>query len=347
MRRIRRPQAAYVARSYVDPRQLALEVATHIKGPGVPTPRAPTLDEFIPRYMEEYVRANRQKPSGIETKWRVFRVHLSSRFGDKPLDEFCDEDIQRLKSELQAKDPKTVNNILSTLNKALKVAVRWKLIAEHPVAVEFLKTELDEVAFYDFQQYARLTREAAKFDARVLGAVLLGGDGGLRRNEIIALSPNDVSLARRTITVRFQDWNGALVSTKGNRTRVVPMTKVLTEAMRDLLQEVGPSAKRVLLNDRGGAVSIQTIRTWVSWAQKEAGLPHLGALHILRHTFCSHLAMRGATMLSIKELAGHRTLRTTARYMHLAPSERTRAIALLDAGRSGTRKDNDKGGSNV
>lgn len=50
----------------------------------------------------------------------------------------------------------------------------------------------------------------------------------------------------------------------------------------------------------------------------------------LRHTFCSHLAMHGASPKAIQELAGHRDLATTQRYMHLSPSMLDAAIALLD-----------------
>jgi integrase len=53
-------------------------------------------------------------------------------------------------------------------------------------------------------------------------------------------------------------------------------------------------------------------------------------MHILRHTFCSHLAMRGAPALSIQRLAGHEDLQTTLGYMHLAKGETERAIRLLD-----------------
>ena len=55
-----------------------------------------------------------------------------------------------------------------------------------------------------------------------------------------------------------------------------------------------------------------------------------GEGHILRHTFCSHLAMRGAPAMAIKELAGHADLSTTQRYMHLSPAEKDKAILLLD-----------------
>lgn len=49
-----------------------------------------------------------------------------------------------------------------------------------------------------------------------------------------------------------------------------------------------------------------------------------------RHTFCSHLSMRGAPARAIQELAGHKDLSTTQRYMHLSPSAIENAIRLLD-----------------
>ena len=54
----------------------------------------------------------------------------------------------------------------------------------------------------------------------------------------------------------------------------------------------------------------------------------------LRHTFCSHLAMRGAPARAIQELAGHQDLATTQRYMHLSPAAIDGAIRLLDQRRT-------------
>lgn len=50
----------------------------------------------------------------------------------------------------------------------------------------------------------------------------------------------------------------------------------------------------------------------------------------LRHTFCCHLAMRGAPARAIQELAGHVDVGTTQRYMHLSPAATASAIRLLD-----------------
>ena len=61
------------------------------------------------------------------------------------------------------------------------------------------------------------------------------------------------------------------------------------------------------------------------------------AIHILRHTFCSHLAMRGAPARTIQELAGHQDLGTTQRYMHLSPAALDAAIRLLETGTDTSR----------
>jgi len=71
------------------------------------------------------------------------------------------------------------------------------------------------------------------------------------------------------------------------------------------------------------------LRGLVAKVAEAAKLKHKG-IHVLRHTFCSHLAMKGAPARAIQELAGHRSIMTTQRYMHLSPAASEAAIKLLD-----------------
>jgi len=68
---------------------------------------------------------------------------------------------------------------------------------------------------------------------------------------------------------------------------------------------------------------------------------------VLRHTFLSHLGMRGAAPVSIQQLAGHRNLATTQRYLHLTPTAVENAIRLLEspsvAARSGNMAETAEG----
>jgi len=84
----------------------------------------------------------------------------------------------------------------------------------------------------------------------------------------------------------------------------------------------------------GQAWTPNIIANHVDHAAKAAELKHRG-IHVLRHTFCSHLAMQAAPARPIQELAGHADLRTTQRYMHLSPAALESAIRLLDGPRRG------------
>jgi site-specific recombinase XerD len=104
------------------------------------------------------------------------------------------------------------------------------------------------------------------------------------------------------------------------------MTTRLAAALRDARHLRGTL---VLYQENGDPLTEKTVQTVLLRAAKGAGVPNNGP-HVLRHTFCSHLAMRGAPARAIQELAGHQDLTTTQRYMHLSPAALEQAIQLLD-----------------
>jgi site-specific recombinase XerD len=85
----------------------------------------------------------------------------------------------------------------------------------------------------------------------------------------------------------------------------------------------------VLCQADGPPLSADIVKHHVERAARRAQLGQNG-VHRLRHTFCSHLAMRGAPAKAIQELAGHQDLATTQRYVHLSPAALDSAIRLLD-----------------
>jgi hypothetical protein len=88
----------------------------------------------------------------------------------------------------------------------------------------------------------------------------------------------------------------------------------------------GPAGVRL---DNEKPLGQRTLRDWLAKACTQAEL-EVQSPHSLRHTFCSHLAMRGAPTRAIQELAGHSDLKTTQRYMHLTPAALESAIGLLE-----------------
>src|SRR5262245_50345727 len=107
------------------------------------------------------------------------------------------------------------------------------------------------------------------------------------------------------------------------------MTMRLAAVLKELRHLRG---RRVLVQSRGAPLTMKMLQDRVASAARRAGARH--GVHILRHTFCSHLAMRGAPARAIQELAGHQDLKTTQRYMHLSSAAIEGAIRLLDASRT-------------
>jgi integrase len=300
----------------------------------------PTLAQFAPRFVEGYARANRHKPSGVAAKESILRAHLIPLFGETKLDAIRTEAVQRLKTQLRDRAPKTVNNVLAVLRRLLSVAVEWGVITTMPCTVRHVKASSPVMDFHDFEAYERLVVEAQKVDNNAHLIVLLGGDAGLRCGEMMALEWSDVDFHKRQLRVCRSEWNGQIASTKGDRVRYVPLTRRLEAALRQHRHLRGP---RVLEN-LGKPLTQKMVQTVVKWAARRAGVPH--GVHILRHTFCSRLSMRGAAVRSIQELAGHAHLSTTQRYMHLSPAATEAAIRLLDAADGGEIGETKQGAMN-
>jgi integrase len=298
-----------------------------LRGPQIQRKEVPTLNEFAPRFLDGYATANRQKPSGIAAKETVLRIHLLPRLGAKRLDEITNEDVQLLKSKLRGKATKTVNNVLSVLKTLLGVALEWGVIDRVPCTVRLLRTtNPSEAVFHDFDEFERLVDAARRIDGRTLLIVLLGGEAGLRCGELMALEWTDIDLSKRQLWVRRSEWKGEVTVPKGGRPRLVPLTSRLAETLQTQRHLRGD---RVLAHEDGQPLTQKVVRGHVQRAARLANLANRG-VHVLRHTFCSHLAMRGAPARAIQELAGHKDLSTTQRYMHLSPRAIEEAIRMLE-----------------
>jgi integrase len=115
----------------------------------------------------------------------------------------------------------------------------------------------------------------------------------------------------------------------------VPMAAQLEEALRAGRHLRG---ELVLYREDNAPFTEAAVQAAVDRAAREAGLRGKGP-HMLRHTFCSHLAMNGAQLQVIQAWAGHQSVLTTQRYMHLSPAVQQEAIRLLEQRPSHARGD--------
>jgi integrase/recombinase XerD len=55
--------------------------------------------------------------------------------------------------------------------------------------------------------------------------------------------------------------------------------------------------------------------------RERAGLPHIGGIHTLRHSFATHQLLAGMDLVRLKTVLGHKNLTTTMRYLHLVQTQ--------------------------
>jgi integrase len=286
---------------------------------------SPTLAEFAPRFMKNYAKL-KNKPSEYDSKESKLRIHLLPEFGHLRLDQITSERLAEFASDRLEDDasPKTVNNILTTLHMALKMAVEWGDLARAP-KIPWLEVPETEFVFLDFAP-ARAMLDAA--DEPMWGEmILVAVRTGLRLGELRALRAEDVDLKCKVLRVRRSAYKAKVGTpkTKASR-REVPLSESAVEAIKVRLSA---GHKLVFCNEDGSMLTKEQCK-WPLWrACDRAGLDRMG-WHVLRHTFASHLAMRGRTLKEIQELLGHTSIKMTLRYAHLSPDVKREAVAVLD-----------------
>lgn len=77
-------------------------------------------------------------------------------------------------------------------------------------------------------------------------------------------------------------------------------------------------------------ISPRTVEYLLNKASKELGIKKHVTAHILRHTFATHLLEEGVDVRKIQLLLGHRSLRTTQIYLHVASNYLSEIKSPLD-----------------
>jgi len=317
------------ARAWADAR--AVEILDEIRMPEAAAvrPPAPTLAEFAPRWVETYaIVKKRQKPSEVESKRSIIRTHLIPWRGDVPMDQLTPKDGLALELSLAKHAPKTANNVYAVLRRMFRSAVEWGELERMPFAPESIKVpRKQDRPFYEFDELKALLE--AKADPRGRLIVLLGADAGARMGEMRELRFTDVNHRTGLLTLARAVWREDEVGPpKGGLVARLQMTSRLA---LELKAQKHLKGGLVLCHPDGSRLSVQTTRSLFGAVCRLAGVDDRG-IHALRHTFCSHLAMRGALPKEIQELARHQHIETTMGYMHLSPDRPAAAIRLLEGG---------------
>jgi len=299
-----------------------------------------TLNELLEKYKENY-----QQQASYKTWKRYCHENFEEYFKkDMLLTNIRYVDLETYRNHLKQKLTKngavrkdaTINREMACLSHIFTKAKEWGMIAKNPFEDGkslYMEEDNKRVRYLEEDELQVLLAECPKHLQRV---VICAVNTGMDRGEILNL--------------KWEQINNGFIYLGKYKTRPVreiPVNETLEELFAGMRKEQGPGAKyvftyaksedklkgRVPIRKRKGLSPvpqrINSIKTAFNAALRRAKIKDF-RFKDLRHTFASHMVMRGATMKELQELMGHKTMTMTMRYAHLSHEHKKKAVNLLN-----------------
>jgi integrase/recombinase XerD len=126
------------------------------------------------------------------------------------------------------------------------------------------------------------------------------------------------------------------VNGKGSKERVLPLSPHLLAVLDAYwLQErrgrPGHDAPWLFMGGEAGEPMSKRRGQYIyNRAVARSGVPRKGGIHVLRHSFATHLIESGVEITLVQRLLGHASLMTTARYLHVTAQRLSEVRSALD-----------------
>lgn len=133
---------------------------------------------------------------------------------------------------------------------------------------------------------------------------------GLRVSEVCKMKVSDIDSKEMSITVHEAKWN---------KDRKVMLDPSILDLLRKYWGVYRPDY--YLFKGQREVYSSRSVQEIVKRAAKKAGISKRISTHTLRHSCFTALLKGGTDIITIKELAGHKYLSTTEKYLHIAAED--------------------------
>ena len=143
---------------------------------------------------------------------------------------------------------------------------------------------------------------------------------GLRVSEVVNIRLTDIH--RKSMQIRIEQ-------SKGRKDRMVVLSKKVLLLMEDYYRRYRP--KEYLFEGQyGGPYSIRSAQMIFKRFKQMANVNIKGGIHLLRHSFATHLLEQGADIRLVQQQLGHNSVKTTQLYTHVTEKRNQHLRSPLD-----------------
>ncbi len=143
---------------------------------------------------------------------------------------------------------------------------------------------------------------------------------GLRVSEVVRIRLTDIH--RKSMQIRIEQ-------SKGRKDRMVVLSKKVLALMEEYYRQYKP--KEYLFEGQfGGQYSIRSAQMIFKRFKQLAKVNIKGGIHLLRHSFATHLLEQGADIRLVQQQLGHNSVKTTQIYTHVTEKRNQNLRSPLD-----------------
>jgi site-specific recombinase XerD len=236
-------------------------------------------------------------------------------FGATEAAEIKPQEIERFLRK-RCKTPATSNRYRAFFSLCFRRGITHGKITSNPARSVDRKTEPSGRPDYlTAEEYARLHAVIARRFPDHLAEFVVSVHTGMRLGEQYTCTWS-----------QFKEHEGKieLSETKNGQARTVFLNADAAAAILSVKPAVVKGSTRIFA--RQGSSDTFDNRSWYAPCLREAGISKKATWHTNRHTFCSWLAMAGASTLDIMHAAGHKHMAMAARYSHLSSAHKASVV---------------------
>ena len=294
-----------------------------------------TFQNLYEIYMEDM--AARLKQSTLLTKKAVLQTHILPFFGSKPINEIKASDVRRWQAKLMSSpnnySQTYLKKINTELNSIINYAKRFYDLNTNPCgkAGTIGKAKAEEMDYWTYDEYIAF-REGVKDKSLSYICFEVLYWTGMREGELLALSPADIDLDNKTISINrtYQRIEGkdVFTSPKTRKSkRKIPIPDFLCQELSDYI----PSRYMLDADERLFPVTKSYLSHEMIRGCKNTGVKKI-RIHDIRHSHASLLINQGCDALMLADRLGHEKVSTTLNtYSHLFPHKQQELVHSLES----------------
>ena len=294
-----------------------------------------TFQNLYEIYMEDM--AARLKQSTLLTKKAVLQTHILPFFGSKPINEIKASDVRRWQAKLMSSpnnySQTYLKKINTELNSIINYAKRFYDLNTNPCgkAGTIGKAKAEEMDYWTYDEYIAF-REGVKDKSLSYICFEVLYWTGMREGELLALSPADIDLDNKTISINrtYQRIEGkdVFTSPKTRKSkRKIPIPDFLCQELSDYIQ----SRYMLDADERLFPITKSYLSHEMIRGCKNTGVKKI-RIHDIRHSHASLLINQGCDALMLADRLGHEKVSTTLNtYSHLFPHKQQELVHSLES----------------